>query len=152
PDGQWLAFVAVGSPNRVQKMPITGGAPITLCDYPGNGYGLAWGDDGNLFFNGPQGLLRVSASGGTPQPITKLDTGKGEAYHGWPFVMPGGHAVLFTIQSGESSQVAVIDLDKHTTRMLVQNGSTPVYTSSGHLIYYRSGTLFAAPFDAAKLQ
>jgi Tol biopolymer transport system component len=66
--------------------------------------------------------------------------------------LPGSHAVLFSIQSGSSSQVAVADLEKHTTRILVQNGSSPQYAASGHLIYYRTGTLFAAPFNAARLQ
>ena len=153
PDGQWLAFVSLASSsNKLQKMPVTGGTPITLCDYTGNGLGLTWADDGNLVFNGASGLLRVSSSGGTPQSITKVDIGKGEVSHGWPFVMPGSHAVLFAIRKGTSSQVAAVDLDKHTTRILVENGSSPAYTRSGHLVYYRTGTLFAAPFDAAKLQ
>jgi Tol biopolymer transport system component len=51
-----------------------------------------------------------------------------------------------------SSQVAVFDLKKRTSRVLVQNGSNPRYTSSGHLIYYRGGTLFAAPFSLSKLE
>jgi serine/threonine protein kinase len=152
PDGQWIAFVSLSSGNKIQKMPITGGTPITLCDYTGNGFGLTWGEDGNLYFNGNNGLLRVSASGGTPQSITKLDAGKNESAHGWPFLMPGGHSLLFSIRSGTSSQVAVADLDKHTTRVLLPNASSPMYTASGHLIYYRGGTLFGAPFDATKLQ
>ena len=50
PDGQWIAFVSLSSSNKIQKMPITGGTPITLCEYTGNGSGLTWGDDGNIYF------------------------------------------------------------------------------------------------------
>jgi hypothetical protein len=46
----------------------------------------------------------------------------------------------------------VLDLVKHSTRVLVQSGSSPRYTASGHLIYYRGGTLFAAPFNANRLE
>jgi len=150
PDGQWIAFIAIGPPFKLQKVPVTGGTPITLCDYNGTGLGLAWGDDGNIIFNAPKGLMRVSSSGGTPEQITTVDTGNHEVSHGWPFVMPGSHAILFTIE-GPSPRVAALDLRSHTVHVLVQKGSTPRY-ADGHLIYSREGTLFAAPFDAARLQ
>jgi Tol biopolymer transport system component len=152
PDGQWIVFLAPGSPNRIQKVPITGGTAITLCDYPGTGLGLAWGDDGNIVFDGPKGLMRVSSSGGSAEEITTIDAKKNEAAHGWPFVMPGSRSVLFTIRTASSSQVAALDIEKHTVRILVQNGSSPHYTASGHLVYYRAGTLFAVPFNAARLE
>jgi eukaryotic-like serine/threonine-protein kinase len=153
PDGQWIAFVSVTNGARLQKAPITGGTAITLCDYAGNGLGLSWGDDGNIVFNGGKGgLMRVSSSGGTPEQITSLDSSKHEVAHGWPFVLPGSRAVLYSIQGGSSSQVAVVDVQKHTSRVLVQNGSAPRYASSGHLIYYRNGTLFAAPFNLSRLE
>ena len=152
PDGQWIAFVSIANGARLQKAPITGGTAITLCDYTGNGLGLSWGDDGNIVFNGGKGgLMHVSSSGGTPEEITTLDKSKHEVAHAWPFVLPGSRAVLFSIQGASSSQVAVLDLKKHTTRVLVQNGSTPRY-GSGHLIYYRNGTLFAAPFNLSRLE
>jgi serine/threonine-protein kinase len=152
PDGQWIAFIALGSTFKLQKAPITGGTAITLCDYPGNRLGVAWGDDGNIVFSGAKGLQRVSSSGGTPQEITTIDSKKNETSHSWPSVLPGSHAVLFTIEHASSSQVAVADLEKHAVRVLVQNGSSPRYAASGHLIYYRAGTLFAAPFNAARLE
>jgi serine/threonine-protein kinase len=152
PDGQWIAFVSITGTPKLQKVPVTGGTAITLCDYTGDGLGISWGDDGNLVFNGPKGLMRVSSSGGAPQQITTLDSKKNETSHGWPYVLPGSRAVVFAIKNGSSSQVAVADLEKHVTRVLVQNGSSPRYATSGHLIYYRTGTLFAAPFNASRLE
>jgi serine/threonine-protein kinase len=151
PDGQWIAYITLVSPSKLQKVPVTGGTAITLCDYVGDGLGLAWGDDGNLVFSGRKGLMRVSSSGGTPEQITTLDSKKNETAHGWPYIMPGRRLVLFSIQNGSSSQIAVLDLAKHTTRVLGQSGSSPRYASR-HLIYYRTGTLFAVPFDAARLE
>ena len=152
PDGQWIAYLTPGRTNQIKKMPGSGGPSITVCDYSGKGRGLAWGDDGYLVMDGANGLVRVSSSGGTPEPITHLDAGKNETTHGWPWVLPGSRAVVFTIEKGPKSDIAVVDLRKHTTRTLVQNASTPHYAASGHLIYFRSGTLFAAPFDASRLE
>jgi len=151
PDGQWIAYFSPRAPYQLKKMPSSGGTAITLSDYSGTGRGLSWGDDGYIVMDGAKGLMRVSSSGGTPEPVTSFDAGKHETSHGWPAVLPGSRAVLFTIEKGSSSDVAVVDLRKHVTRTLVQNATTPRYGSS-HLIYYRAGTLFAAPFDASRLE
>jgi len=152
PDGQWIGFLTPVHPYQLKKMPVSGGTAITLCDYPGTGRGIAWGDDGNIVMDGPKGLMRVSSSGGTPEAITTIDTAKHETAHGWPFVMPGSHAVLFSIASGSSSDVAAVDLRTHAIHLLVKNASVPHYTASGHLIYRRTETLFAAPFNASRLE
>jgi len=152
PDGQWIAFVSGLSDFKLKKIPVTGGTAITLCDAPGEPLGIAWGEDGNIVFSSAKGLMRVSSSGGTPEPLTTLDPKKGEVAHRWPNILPGSQSVVFSIQGAQSSQVAVLDLKKHATRVLVQNGSNPRYVPTGHLIYYRSGTLFATPFSAARLE
>jgi len=41
----------------------------------------------------PDGLARVSAQGGEPTVLTKLE--RGDIYHVWPEFLPGGMAVLF---------------------------------------------------------
>jgi eukaryotic-like serine/threonine-protein kinase len=152
PDGQWIAFAFGLSDFKLKKIAVTGGTPITLCDVPGEPFGLAWGDDGNIVFSTSKGLMRVSSSGGTPETVTTVDSKKGEAAHRWPNVLPGSRAVVFSIQSGQSSQVAVLDLKNRAIRILVPNGSSPRYIPTGHLVYYRVGTLFAAPFNASKLE
>jgi serine/threonine-protein kinase len=152
PDGRWMAFLSIGAPAKLQKVAITGGTPISLCEFAGNAYGLAWGDDGNIVFTGPKGLMRVSSAGGTPQQITTVDSKSNEVAHRWPNVLPGSRAILFSIAKPASSQIAVLDAAKHTTRVLMENASTPRYVATGHLIYYRSGALFAAPFDPNRLQ
>ena len=41
------------------------------------------------------GLYRVSTSGGTPTPITKPDTSRGEQSHRWPIFLPDGKHYLY---------------------------------------------------------
>ena len=93
PDGQWVGFWAAG---ELRKVPLGGGPPVTLCK-ASTTFGASWGSDGTIVFadarNG--GLLRVSANGGSPTPLTTLQPG--EYSHRLPHMLPGGRAVVFTI-------------------------------------------------------
>jgi eukaryotic-like serine/threonine-protein kinase len=103
PDGQWVGFFA---DRKLKKVSIQGGAPLTLCD-AGEERGASWAPDDTIIFapNPTSPLLRVPASGGTPQPITALDSKNGEYSHRWPEVLPGGKDILF-VQQGASGAEA----------------------------------------------
>ncbi len=154
PDGRWLGFTAGG---KLKKIPIEGGAAMTLCDAP-ELRGATWGPAGAILF-APSvygGLSRVSAGGGTPQVVTTPEPGRGEDSHRWPQMLPGGRAALFAIQTGslreEERGVGVLSLDTGRWRVLLQGGMYPRYAASGHLVYARAGSLFAAAFDADRLE
>ena len=71
--------------------------------------------------------------------LTRPDRAQGEADHLWPEWLPGGRAVLFTITALtgglDAAQVAVLDLQTGTRKMLVRGGSHAHYVPSGHLVY-----------------
>ncbi len=149
PDGQWVAFAASG---KLKKVAITGGAALTICD-AGSFRGGTWAPDNTIVFS-PQptgNLYRVSAGGGAPQPVTKLE--KGES-HRWPEFLPGGQEVLFTIWKGsiEGSRLALVSLKTGEQRILLEGGSNGLYAPSGHLVYARTAGLLAVPFDVQRLQ
>jgi len=60
------------------------------------GRGGAWGADGVILFSPAPtaSLMRVSASGGAPVPITKLDPAL-HTSHRWPFFLPDGKHFLY---------------------------------------------------------
>jgi Tol biopolymer transport system component/predicted Ser/Thr protein kinase len=152
PDGQWLAYFT-GAVGPLKKVPVTGGTPITLCE--GAGYfGGSWGEDGSIIFTGSSGLMRVSASGGKCENLTRTDPQKREL-HNWPQILPGGEAILFTIGTGGTSfdgaRIAALDLKSGGIRVLVNGASAARYVPSGHLVYVRGGTMFAVPFDLKQL-
>ncbi len=153
PDGQWLAYFSGFSPtttaNKLQKIALDGGSPISICDCAG-GWGLSWGDDGNIVFSDGKKLWRISAAGGMPQALTALDSKKGEQRHVYPFFLPGAQAILFTITTDSGSQVAVLDIKKGSYRVLAGNGANPKYVRTGYLTYVRSGSMLAVPFDARR--
>ena len=151
PDGQWVGFGANG---ELRKVPLSGGPAVTLCKASAI-FGASWGDDGTIVFatarNG--GLWRVPAAGGTPEALTTLQPG--EYSHRLPHMLPGSHAVIFTISKGaqlwEDTQIVVRSLETGKQTVLVAGGSDGRYVSSGHLIYVRLGTLMAVPFDPVRL-
>ena len=95
PDSRWLAFFADG---KLKKLDVSGGPVQTICDAP-SGRGGTWNKDGVIVFTpngaGGVGLQRVSASGGTITPISKLDTNRGERSHRWPRFLPDGRHYLY---------------------------------------------------------
>jgi serine/threonine-protein kinase len=152
PDGQWIGFSADG---KLKKMPVQGGGVVTLCDAPGQFKGASWSDDGNIVagFNGA-GLLRVSAGGGVPTVLTRLSKENGEAAHGWPQILPGGESVLFTAYGAESfddAEIEVVFLKTGERRTVYKGGFFGRYLSSGHLVFLRRNTLYAAPIDLRRL-
>ncbi len=147
-DGQAIGFwVPTGV---VKRLPIGGGAvrDIATAASPG---GASWGEDGSLVFapDATGALMRVPANGGAPQPLTALD--RGEAGHVWPQVLPGGRAVLFTVEIAgkpfDNARAEVVDLGTRARRVVLEGGTGARYVSSGHLLYGRHHALHAAPFD-----
>ena len=171
PDGNWVGFF--DAPGVLKKVSVNGGPAVTLCTLVGapgatggGPRGGSWTADNTIIFatNDPDaGLLRVSAGGGEPQVLTKPDPDKGEADHFWPEVLPGGHAVLFTIvmasgaplntaRSLDNAQIAVLDLRTGEHKVLITGGSYPRYVATGHIVYGVGSTLRAVAFDLAGLR
>jgi hypothetical protein len=87
---------------KLEKIAITGGSAVTVCDSINNPYGATWALDDEIYFGqGPKGILRVSAKGGS-KPETVVSVKSGEMAHGSQ-VLPGGDALLFTLANTSSS-------------------------------------------------
>ena len=152
PDGKWLAFLADG---KLQKISITGGAPVTVT--PVESFtGASWGDDDNIVIGmNARGILSVSAAGGSLEPITKVDTPNGELGHRFPHVLPGAKAVLFAATFSErvaDTKIVVQDLRTSERHVVAQGGTYPHYVPAGYVVYAQAGTLMAVPFDLERLQ
>ena len=156
PDSRWLAFFAAG---KLKKIAVAGGAPVTLCDAPDN-RGGTWSEDGTIAFM-PRaaygmGLWRVSSEGGKPEILTSPDQSEGPTTDRWPQALPGGKAILFMAGVGvgdyESSNILVQPVPQGARKILHRGGYYPRYVQSGHLVFIREGTLFAAGFDPQRLE
>jgi serine/threonine-protein kinase len=118
-----------------------------------------WADDDAIYFVGamPGGVSRIPATGGQSQGVSKIDFAKGERMHKFPCALPGGKAVLFTVSTADTESFDDARIDALYTRsgrkeMLVEGGTSPLFSPTGHLIYARAGNLLAVRFDAQRLQ
>ena len=151
PDGKWISF-NVGS--TLKKVPVSGGASIILGE---NVIWHAWGEGDVIVFSRQQitsgGLWRMTSEGSGVAQVTTPDSALFN--HMAPFVLPGGHAVVFTARATlmETDELAVAHLDDGKFERLGIAGSNPRYVASGHLLFGRAdGTVFAVPFDLRTLR
>ena len=88
--------------------------------------------------------------------MLKADIKSGERFYRQPWYLPGGKAILFTIgrenaQHYNDAQIAVLSLETGQKKILIEGGTCPRYSPTGHLVYARAGSLLAVPFDVHKL-
>ena len=154
PDGEWIGYFGQG---KLRKVAATGSASVTLCDAP-SGRGASWSEDGWIYFTRDatlnEGIRRVRAEGGTPEDVAKVENKEGSLR--WVQVLPGAKALLFTdapaTGSFDTANVVAFSLNDHTRKVVVQGGYQARYLPSGHIVYLKEGTLFAAPFDVETLE
>jgi hypothetical protein len=65
PENDWVGFSGGG----LQKVSVTGGPPIRICDCGGGG-AASWAPDDTIVFSDGGRLWRVSAEGGEPEQLT----------------------------------------------------------------------------------
>lgn len=158
PDGQWLAFYTGAGPVQLKKIPLTGGAPVTVATGLVTAGPTSWGEDGNFLLPGPN-ISRIPDSGGPPVLIGKVDPAKGEIRFGAPQLLPGGTHILALrlTAKGEVHDIAV-DAKTGEITVLLENAGEPRFVPSGsqpgigHLVYARNGSIFAAAFEAGTLK
>src|SRR5258708_39358549 len=95
-------------------------------------------------------MLRVSASGGTPEAITQIDTTQ-HTSHRWPFFLPDGKHFLYLALHHDPSRSAnntlyYASLDGKENRPLFRSQSNAIY-AGGFLLFGRGDQLMAQPFD-----
>jgi eukaryotic-like serine/threonine-protein kinase len=150
-DGRSLGFFANGKLNRIEA---SGGPPLVLCDVA-VGRGGTWGADGTILFtpNLASPVFRIAASGGTPQPVTKLNEALNERSHRWPQFLPDNKHFLYFAQTTVTGagSVYVASLDGGQPEVILQNDSGAIYSPPGYLLFVRQSTLMAQRFDASQL-
>jgi Tol biopolymer transport system component len=148
PDGQWIAFF---TSNQLKKISLDGSAAIPIASVMGGLQGT-WAPGDRIFYGiaGPSGLFQVSASGGMPELVAKLETYNDIDY---PEVLPGGKWLIFSGQRNSlvSIQFEIVAqaLATGERKILVKGGKFARYSPTGHLIYEQLGSLYAVPFDPA---
>src|ERR1035441_3501540 len=148
PDSRSLGFFADG---QLKTIDLNGDSVQAVCAVQ-IGRGGAWGPDGVIIFSaGPSTpLMRVSAGGGTPTILTKIDPAQ-HTSHRWPDFLPDGKHFLYLAIHHDPSKSAnntlyYASLDGRENRPLFHSQSNAIY-ANGYLLFARGDQLMAQPFD-----
>jgi eukaryotic-like serine/threonine-protein kinase len=169
PDGKSIAFLAGTTllDRSVRVVPISGGAPVSLCDACQPAGSLSWDERGIVFVDpGPARvaprIMRVSPAGGEPAVLATISEGRP-----WDAqLLPDGEHLLFTLaarvatsdpsqvsaDSWDRAAVVVQSLKSGARKTIINGGLAARYIPSGYVVYARSGVLLAAPFNLRTLE
>ena len=120
--------------------------------------GAVWGADGRIVFSyGSSGLWEVSEQGGDPRLLYDVNPDTHGDYHE-PSLLPGGRGILYVGHringSPDTIELWANGERKELVQVPKQRLWSPQYSSSGHIIYRRSGAnagVWAVPFSLSKL-
>jgi serine/threonine protein kinase/Tol biopolymer transport system component len=152
PDGRWIAYWHEG---QIKKVPVRGGVPQTIDSVTAIGAvrGASWGENNFIYFNEQTlGIFRMPAAGGEPELLLAPHPDEAIKTVRFPHVLPGERALLYvagpaSMDSYDQATIMLLSLETGETRRLVEGGSNPRYSSTGHILYGRAGQLLAIPFD-----
>jgi serine/threonine protein kinase/Tol biopolymer transport system component len=157
PDSRFIGFFAPGE-GALKKVEVTGGPTRTICAARSSGLPL-WMSDGTILFTEfRQGLFRVSADGGQPTQVTRVDQALREINHYWPSALPDGrHFLYMTTRLDESGRratpiVYVASFDSKERKEIARVHSRMVYTRPGRVLYVHEASVLAQAFDVTNLR
>ena len=153
PDGHSIGFFAA---RKLKRVPAAGGPVQTICDAQ-DGRGASWSvDDVIVFAPAPfGGLSRVSATGGVPVAVTKVD-GQGRT-HRLPWFLPDGKHLFYlsgtqTSDVDQDTTIQALDLATGKSTLVAHENSEGRFAEPGYLVFVRDGNLLAQPFDVKGLK
>jgi serine/threonine protein kinase/Tol biopolymer transport system component len=151
PDGETIGFFTRYSLRYV----ATGGGPAQeVTDSPPVTRGAVWLADGDVLASPAKAaplVLFAVKSKGPSRLVTRMDPAIGLG-QSWPDVFDDGKKVLVTVidpksVSYDQAKIVAIDLKSGAQRVVLEGGSQAHYLPTGHLVFIRESSLFAAPFD-----
>ena len=153
PDSRWIGFFVGGN---LKKVSPDGGPPQSIATISTSMQEPVWGSRGDILYrpSNREPLFRISDTGGSPVPVTKLDKERSENSHRGQQFLPDGRRFLFVARCGDSSNNALYlgSLDTGKVKRLMPIDSRAVYinqgsAASGLIVYHRDGALVSRQFD-----
>jgi eukaryotic-like serine/threonine-protein kinase len=150
PDGRSLGFFRRGT---LQRIDLNGGPARTLAPASG-GRGGSWNGDGVILFaaTATDVIYSVSSDGGTPTPVTRFDTARGDTSHRWPNFLPDGRRFLYFARSEQQAQegIYLASLDDPAATLVTNSNYGAVYVEPGWVLYLSDGMLLVRALDVER--
>jgi Tol biopolymer transport system component len=157
-------FVFLAMTEKVEKVDVTGGPPITLCDASSMVAGGTGNRDGVILFGLNPGVIqRVALSGGAPSAVTALNAARSDRSHSFPVFLPDGRHFLYLVRT-TGSEANGIYLGSIYSRPEQQDPKRLIATDfsadfvafpdsdRGAILFLRDGTMLAQLFDLRRLE
>jgi Tol biopolymer transport system component/tRNA A-37 threonylcarbamoyl transferase component Bud32 len=144
PDGTQLGFFAN---QKLYRTNAKGGSIVALCE-AASGRGGTWNRDGVILFAPSLSgeLYRVSAGGGTPEPVP-APAAKEETRRRWPWFLPDGKHFLCIL----GTKLFVGSLDGKLWKPILSDVSNAVFAPPDRLFFSRGVVLMSQRFDPDSL-
>jgi serine/threonine protein kinase len=156
PDSRELALSL--SPSRLVAVDVATGNVRTIAELQNGGTirGGDWSADGTILIAVDGAILRLGASGGTPQPVVQPTAGQ-FTWHGFPLFAPDGKTFLFTSELQRNAErIPVIQLadlaNPSAPRVLLEEAMVAGITSSRIIFGTPAGELAAVSADPVTLE
>jgi Tol biopolymer transport system component len=152
PDSRRVAIIAEGV---LKVIDLATGSSRQLGNV-GVTRGASWNGDGTILLAriSDNVIVRMSDSGGSPTPVTKLDASRKEILHGLPVFLPDGRHFLYVAAAGipEESGIFLASLDSADAPVRViqvhpDRFNGMAYVAGGYVMYQNEGQLIAQPTD-----
>ena len=152
PDGESVGFFV---DTQLKRMSLQSGEVRTVSTSGPefDNHGASWTARDTILLSSGDAVYEVPSNGGLMNRLTDPGSAEGRPVR-YPELLPDGRAVLYNVESSvvpSDWDIVVESLDTGERRVIA-NGSDPRYTASGHIVFVRTGTLMAIPFDAARLE
>jgi Tol biopolymer transport system component len=159
PDGRSLGFFSEDGRLKTVEASNRQSQVRTLTTPAFSTSGGAWSTEGVLY--SPEatgtGLYRISADGGAPVPVTRLNSVRREISHRYPQFLPDGRHFIFWVWSAleENTGIYLGSLDSKEEPPegpLVRTWREAQYAEPGYLLYLQGSRLVAQQFDTSRLR
>jgi len=148
PDSQLIGFLAEG---KLKRIGINNQTVQVIAPAGTNTSAPTWGSKRIILFAEQRaGLYSVSESGGTPVPVTTLNSKEQEVAHRWPQFLPDGEHFLYFVVSAKPDRTGTY-LGSLRSKQAQRLLDVPaIFAAPGYLVYTRDHLLMAQAFDPAR--
>ncbi len=153
PDSKSIGFFA---DRKLRRVPAAGGPALTICEAQ-DGRGGTWNENDLIVFSPAPftGLSKVSASGGSPETLTRVEVAGGT--HRMPWFLPGGKRLLYFAgaqlsDASKNSEIRELDLATGKSTIIARENSEGRFVEPGYLAFVREGNLLLQSFDPSSMR
>ena len=157
-DSREIAFY---SGTQLRRVNVETGNVQTICDCGRGSPVVSWNDDGVILLSSSIGpLLRVSAAGGEPTPVTALNAEREEYVHQNPSFLRDGRHFIYAARSRRPEADAILtgslDVPPGPTAPFLLSPSTALFAGgspdTNFLLFSRNGALMAQTLDMREIK